>query len=227
MFRRFCGLFALALLALTIACSGNSPTSPTPTPSPTPSPSPAPAPAPSPSPSPAPAPTTVSLTGFVRAADLITGISGATVSILDGVNAGRSATTTSTGAYSFTGLTAGNGNLSATAAGYEESRTGVNINGTNTANFTLRTVTPWSRSGSGDDVWSKPSYVTRVTVTGSFSGFSSNFIMYCGTSLLVNELLGTGWSTTSYRGTLTVSSTCTEMSTRSSNGVSWTVTEAR
>ena len=63
------------------------------------------------------------------------GIEGATVTILDGANARRSARTNSNGEYAFTGLTPGNANLSASGSIYDEIRLGVEINGTNTLNF--------------------------------------------------------------------------------------------
>lgn len=84
----------------------------------------------------------------------------------------------------------------------------------------------FSRSGSGNDVFNRPSFVNRVRITGQFSGFSSNFFVYCGTDLLVNELLGTGWKTTSYAGTHAVSN-CSQFEIKDSNGVSWTIAEVR
>ena len=59
----------------------------------------------------------------------------------------------------------------------------------------------WSRSGSGNTVLSLPADVRFIHVTGQYTGFSSNFVIWCGvpgnrSGLLVNELLGTGWSST-------------------------------
>ena len=118
------------ILVFIMGCGGSSsPTSPTPTPLPTPAPTPAPAPA--------PVPGTVSLTG--RVTDLATngGLSGATVLILDGANAGSTVTTNSDGDYRFDALQSGNANLSANAAGYVETRASVLINGTNVLDFVL------------------------------------------------------------------------------------------
>jgi hypothetical protein len=72
-------------VALATACSGNT------------------APSSASTPPVVPTPTTYTLNGTVTAT---TGgpISGATVRILDGANAGRSTTTSSAGSYSFTGL---------------------------------------------------------------------------------------------------------------------------
>jgi hypothetical protein len=80
----------------------------------------------------------VSLTG--RVTDLATngGLSGATVLILDGANAGRTETSDSAGDYRFDALQIDDANLSANAAGYVESRAGVIlINGTSVLNFAL------------------------------------------------------------------------------------------
>lgn len=89
-----------------------------------------------PTPAPTPTPSLVSLTGSVFA----TGgsrIVGAVIAIMDGTNAGRSTTTNDNGDYRFDSLTPGNANLSATKTGYQETRAGVYINGTNTLNFTF------------------------------------------------------------------------------------------
>jgi hypothetical protein len=51
-------------------------------------------------------------------------IKGATVTILDGPNAGRTETTDNEGHYQFQGLTQGNANFSVTAPGFLELRTG-------------------------------------------------------------------------------------------------------
>ena len=124
------------LVVAAVACGGggSSPTTPSPAPSPTPTPTPA------------PTPTTVSLTGVVTAQSG-SRLLGATVTILDGANAGRSAKTNYSGDYRFDRLVSDNANLAAVASSYEEFRSGVFINGTNTLNFTLRTLRPWMQRG--------------------------------------------------------------------------------
>jgi hypothetical protein len=80
----------------------------------------------------------VSLTGTVTDLATNAGLSGATVLILDGANAGRAATTGSAGEYRFDALQSGNANLSAIAPGFIESRAGaLLINGTNVLSFSL------------------------------------------------------------------------------------------
>lgn len=216
--RRIATAILLVLISLGVACGGggSSPTSPSPSSSPTPAPTPAPA----------PTPTSVSLTGFVTVTGTSVRLNGATIRILDGPNVGRTTTTANSGTYRFEDMIAGNANVSASASGWEEQRTGVNVDGTNTLNFTMRTIAPWSPSGTGNNVFDKPAWVTRVRITGSYTGFSSNFIVWCGNSLIVNELLGTGWSRTRYDGTHSVSG-CTEVRVKDSTGVSWTMTEVR
>ena len=87
-------------------------------------------------PAPPPAPTTVRLTGTVSfpAGDLV---ADATITVLDGPNAGKSASTNRVGDYVLEGLTPGNANLSANATIYDEVRLGVLVNGSNTLNFTF------------------------------------------------------------------------------------------
>lgn len=82
----------------------------------------------------------------------------------------------------------------------------------------------WSRSGVGNDAFTKPAGVVRVRITGNYSGVTSNFVVWCGPSLLVNELLGTGWGPTSYSGTHATPN-CTNVEVRQSTGVSWQMTE--
>ncbi len=216
--------FLIGVELVTASCGSNSaPTTPTTvtTPNPTPSPSPTPAPTPTPQP-----PPTVSLTGVVRAENGSV-LVGATVRILDGANAGRSTRTGNSGGYRFDGLTSENANLSAVASRYDESRSGLFIDGTNTLNFTLRTTVPWGVTGGSNSGWPKPLYVTRVAITGSYTGSSQSFMMWCDSSLLVNVILGTsaGHSTT-YSGEHPTPS-CTAMHTEMSTGVSWSVTELR
>jgi hypothetical protein len=90
----------------------------------------------------------VALTGTVSGSDAGR-LSGATVTFLDGVNVGRTASTNSNGEYRFENVTEGNANLSATASGYAENRGGVFVNGTNTLNFTLQRSGPLTEFGPG------------------------------------------------------------------------------
>lgn len=182
---------------------------------------------PSSSPSPTPSPGGgVSLTGIVSASGTSTRISGATVRILDGPSSGRSATTNSNGEYRLENLTSANANVAASSSGYTEARNGVFINGTNTLNFSLQRAELWSRNGEGNTVFDKPSYVTRVRITGRYTGTGSNFVVWCGRSLLVNEIIGTRYSSTTYDGVHSAAG-CTEVRVEISTGVSWTFTEVR
>jgi hypothetical protein len=74
-------------------------------------------------------------------------------------------------------------------------------------------------------VFDMPTYVTRVRITGSYSGYSSNFIVHIGGRSVVNELLGTGWGPTTFDGTYATSGGVTE--TLHSSGVAWSFTEVR
>jgi hypothetical protein len=188
------------------ACGGNSTTGPSPTPT-----------------TPAVA---SSLTGTVTATGTTVRVSGFTVTILDGQTQGRTATTNSTGAYTFDSVVGGNANVSATATGWEEVRSGVTIAGPTTLNFTTRTTQPWTQSSRGNNVFTKPLWVTRMSVTGLFTGSSSNFIVWCGSSLLVNELIGTFWNTLTYQGTHATPS-CSDIRIENSTGVLWALTEVR
>ncbi len=86
----------------------------------------------------------------------------------------------------------------------------------------------WSNNGTGDMVFDMPRDVARVRVTGTYTGYTSNFVVWIDKprTLLVNELLGTGWGKTVYDGTLLTGGGGT-VSIESSSGVVWTFTEVR
>lgn len=85
------------------------------------------------------------------------------------------------------------------------------------------TAPSFTRSGTGNTVFDKPASVTRVRITGQFAGATTNFIVWCGQSLLVNELLGTSWGRTTYDGTHSAPH-CAEVRIEMSTGVVWTFT---
>lgn len=81
----------------------------------------------------------------------------------------------------------------------------------------------WSKSGYGDYAFDMPTYVKWVKITGSYTGYSSNFMVYVGGKLLVNELLGTGWKQTYYTGVWATTGGAVQI--KNSSGVSWSFTE--
>ena len=83
----------------------------------------------------------------------------------------------------------------------------------------------WTRAGTGNDVFAKPSFVRTVRVTGNYGALISNFIVWCDNQLVVNELLGTSRST-QYTGTHATPN-CSQIRIENSNGVNWTITEVR
>jgi len=74
-------------------------------------------------------------------------------------------------------------------------------------------------------VFELPTSVSRVKVTGARSGYSSDFIVKIGGSLVVNELLGTGWSRTYVEGTYLTSGGVVQIT--SSTGVCWSFAQVR
>lgn len=97
---------------------------------------------------------------------------------------------------------------------------------------------PWTQSGTGDSVFVMPDIPT-VRITASFPGSSSNFIVWVGPAgagcsvtiaagcrLLVNELLGTFFGSTTYAGTVQTGGGG-HVAITNSSGVAWTLTEAR
>jgi hypothetical protein len=92
------------------------------------------------SPTPTPTPTTFSLTGQVADSTTSTGIPGATVSIADGSNAGKSATTDGSGNYSFTGLQSSGFTVNVSANGYVSSSKSMTLTANQTLSFQLTRV---------------------------------------------------------------------------------------
>jgi hypothetical protein len=180
-------------------------------------------------------PAIVSLTGIVTALDG-TGLSGATVRIDDGLNAGKFGTTNNDGEYRFDGLTAGNGNVTAVADGYDMVTSGTRIDGRAPLNFRLRTHEPWTQSGTGNAVFFMPLHVSRVRIVGVYTGVSSFFVVHVGRCAIVDDRLGTDALRTRSEGSYLVlpagnSPPRTEADAKveilDSPGVSWTVTEDR
>jgi hypothetical protein len=85
----------------------------------------------------------------------------------------------------------------------------------------------WSKSGKGDTVFDMPTYISRVHITGTYTGYSQNFIVHIGTQHAVNVILGTSQYAdgTTYDGTVLTSGGVVEIV--SSSGVSWSFTEVR
>jgi hypothetical protein len=177
------------------------------------------------------APSTASLTGVVTAQGGAK-LSGATVRIGDGLNAGKSTTTNNDGEYRFDDLAVSSGNVSAVADTYDSVITSTYIDGTKPLNFTLRTSVPWSKAGTGSAVFDVPTYITRVHVIGVYTGVTSNFIVHVGNCLIVDDQLGTGARRTISDGTypvtpaLTPSSGIVEIIVDSPH-LSWSFTEDR
>jgi hypothetical protein len=99
------------------------------------------------------------------------------------------------------------------------------VNTTNWSGTGVNTAPPWTSSGTGDTVFDMPTSVSRVKITGIYTGYSSNFVVRIGGSLVVNELLGTGWERTHFEGTCVTKGGVTEIT--KSSGVSWSFAEVR
>jgi hypothetical protein len=124
--------WAVLATTVTLAACGGGGSSPT-----APSPTPGPAAAPAPAPAPAARPTTWALTGRVTDSGTSAGISGATVAIGDGPNAGRSATTDTGGNFSLAGLQQSGFTVNVTAPGYGSVARGFTLTSDQTTTFQL------------------------------------------------------------------------------------------
>jgi hypothetical protein len=206
----------LVLLACVAGCGKDSPTAPTPTPS---------------TPTPPPVQTLYEITGRVAIGSTSgTGIPNATVAVNDGPNAGKSVTTDGNGRYTIGGLTFAGMSVNVSASGYDSVARGVTLTSgvtSTTVNFALLPSVRWSKTGSGNQVFDMPAYLTRVRIQGSTRSRCENFVVYVASRLIVNVILGTCSvaNAPSYDGTHLVSGGTVE--TQISTGVDWTFTEVR
>lgn len=82
-------------------------------------------------------------------------------------------------------------------------------------------------TGTGNTVFDRPADVERVDIRGTFNGQGSNFIIWCGSQLVLNELLGTLWGPTTYSGRHQLERRCNPIRIENSTAVAWTFTEVR
>jgi hypothetical protein len=176
-------------------------------------------------PDPTPQAQTYALSGRVTGSGG-TGINGATVTVTDGPNAGRSATADGNGNYTITGLQPAGFTARATARFYNERSKPVTMTSNQTLDFSLPAIPLWSVAGTGDTVFDMPRTVERVKITGTYTkSSSSNFVVWIDHDLIVNELVGSHWGQVTFSGTYAVSGGQVEI--ESSSGVKWTFTEVR
>ena len=192
----------LVWVCLMLSCKKDSPTTPTP-----------------------PSPATI--TGVTVTSDHSTVVVGNTEQMTATVTMSDGTTKAGNGTWSSGNTAVATVNQSGLVTGIQAG--GVDIIFDNTAGgrgiktLTVRGI--WSKSGKGDMVFDMPTYVSRVRIIGTYTGWGSNFIVWVGGDLLVNVILGTGWGTTRYDGTLLT--TGGVVSITNSSGVSWSFTEVR
>ncbi len=175
-------------------------------------------------PSPSPTPATYTLTGTVTDQNGAP-LGAAAVDVRDGPNAGKVGMTDDNGRYSMASLQAGGFTVRATKQYYEQDAHGVTLTANTTQDFRLRYLPPFSHSGTGDNVFDLPRAVSRVRIQGDYRKNSANFIVYIDGDLVVNELLGTFWSTTHFDGTYLTGGGTVQI--EKSSGVAWSFTEVR
>lgn len=83
----------------------------------------------------------------------------------------------------------------------------------------------FTRTGVGDTVFDVPTSVRRILIQATYPGRTTNFIVRIGGRLVVNELLGTAWPSSSFEGTYVTTGGVAEIT--NSSGVTWTFTEVR
>jgi hypothetical protein len=204
-------LLVLMLAVFAGACGSSSPTAPTATATP---------PA-------AATPATFSLSGTVTSSTTGAAISGATVRIVDGANAGKSTSSASSGAYSFSGLAVAGQTVSASATNFVSLSKGVSTTSNQTLDFQLTPTPLFTASGVGDSVFTIPSTVSRIRIQATPGSSCQNFVVRIAGSLVVNVILGTCSvaDARTHDGTYLTSGGTVQVTI--SSGVSWIFTEVR
>lgn len=130
---------------------------------------------------PPPAPTTASLSGRVETPSAVP-VGGATVTVSDGSNAGRTSTTDGNGHYQLTGLQRGGFNVNVSATGHVTAGFSIDLVGDLTRNFVVATVPP-------------PAPPSVVTLSGRVTSTSEAPVS--GATLAVSDGANAGRTTTS------------------------------
>lgn len=198
----------LLLSSLVTACGSDSPTGPSNTPPPT--------------------VTLYTITGTVNSA-AGGAITNGSVRVVDGPNAGQTSNLDGSGRFTLGNLTFAGFSIAVVAPGFVGTSRGATLTQgqtSTTINFTLLPEALWTHGGAGNTVFTMPGYFTRVQIVGVYTGFSSNFIVRIGGRLVVNELLGRGWTSTTYSGIHLTNGGGTVEITNSA-GVQWSFTESR
>jgi len=177
---------------------------------------------------PPPVAATFALTGTVSSTNGAA-ISGATVRVVDGPNAGKSGTSNASGSYSIAGLSAAGQTVNAAATNFFALSKGVNLTGSQSVDFQLAPTPLWTASGLGDAVFDMPTTVARVRIQATPTTSCQNFVVRIGgRASTVNVILGT----CSVADARSLDSTYLTggsgvVSITISTGIQWTFTEVR
>jgi hypothetical protein len=134
----------------------------------------------------------VTVTGVVTDAESRRPVGGVRVAALTNNAALQNLATATTDGNGFYSMVVPSG----TAISLQFSRDGYNFQ-SSTVTFTTDTrrdvsLNPlWTRTGTGNTVFDMPTYVRRVRIVGTYSASGSNFIVWVGNRLVVNEIIGT------------------------------------
>ena len=126
----------------------------------------------------APAPTLYTLSGQVVDNATAAPIAGATLSITDGVNAGKTATTDASGSYSLTGLQVSGFTVNVAAGAYVSSGQGVTLTASRSLNFGLTQqsfVGNWSGTTTQGSINGLPSITFTVNGTNALTALNMRF----------------------------------------------------
>ena len=181
-----------------------------------------------PPPAPPPAPTIGYLAGRITQSGPGTPISNARIEVVGGASIGKSTLTNPDGQYTLSNLTLGNNTIRVSKETFITRDLGLVLsNEANMQNVALQTVDPWTTTGTGNNVFEVPTWISRVRVIGTFTGSCSNFVIWIRTSLIVNEIIGrcSIGIGTRYEGVHVTTGGTARV--ENSTGVAWSITESR
>lgn len=85
----------------------------------------------------------------------------------------------------------------------------------------------FTRSGVGPSVFDLPSHIDRVQIQASYTGTCENFVVWVGSGLIVNTILGTCSIASGTRFFGTHATEGSQVRVEHAIGITWSITEVR
>ena len=170
-------------------------------------------------------PVTFTLSGHVNSPG--TGpLNGATVTVLDGPNAGKNATTASTGLYMIKGLAPAGFTVRVDAMNFVSEARPVALSNDVVLDVAMLPTAMYGRSGVGNVTLTLPTYVTKLRIVGTWNGASlTRFLVTSGGQVILDHMLGPAANLTVDDGVYAIPGGTLTIS--NSPLITWKITEVR